>query len=282
VIAKVFEHDVPFVELGQEALMGLTYLPGKTFRGRVTYIYPYLETKTREVSVRMEFHNPGYELKPGMYATVTLSNQIAGEAALVPDVAVIDTGLRSVAFVMAEPGRFEPRQVEIGARGANNYLQVLSGLAPGETVVVSGQFLLDSESRLREAALKFMQPGTTGGATPIKDATVRAAEQNTAIGSTHSGEEGDLYYVCPMPAHADVLYGTPGQCPICGMRLVPVRRHEGHVESPRIKHWTCPMPEHASVQKPGPGKCPICGMSLIPVPAAEPDPPGEAVGEHAH
>jgi RND family efflux transporter MFP subunit len=257
VIGKVFEYDVPYLRLGQEAFMTLSYLPGRTFRGRVTYVYPYLDPKTREVPVRMEFHNAGYELKPGMYATVTLTSELARKATLVPDVAVIDTGTRSVAFTMPEPGRFEPRE--------NNYLQVLSGLAPGETGVVSGQFLLDSESRLREAALKFMEPGAAGGAIPIETATEHAARAAHAREHTAEGESEQLYYVCPMPEHSDILYDKPGKCPICGMELVPVKRRAGHVENPKILYWTCPMPEHAFVHKPGPGKCPICGMSLIPV-----------------
>jgi RND family efflux transporter MFP subunit len=271
VIAKAFEYDLPYVHLGQEAFMTLTYLPGETFRGRVTYVYPYLEEKTREVSVRMEFHNPGYELKPGMYATVTLVSKVANEATLVPDVAVIDTGLRSVAFVMPQPGHFEAREVKVGRRGEHNDLEVLSGLEPGDTVVVSGQFLLDSESRLREAALKFMEPGAVGGAQPIVEATQRAEAR--AHPHAAATEQGQLYYVCPMPAHSDILYDKPGKCPICGMRLVPVRRHGGHVESPRIAYWTCPMPEHSFVHESHPGKCPICGMSLIPVPEAEPTTP---------
>ncbi len=262
VIGKVFEYDVPYVRLGQEAFMTLSYLPGRTFHGRLTYVYPYLDAKTREMSIRMEFHNAGYELKPGMYATVTLTSELASKATLVPDVAVIDTGTRAVAFTMPEPGRFEPREVEVGVRSENNYLQVLSGLVPGERVVVSGQFLLDSESRLREAALKFMEPGAAGGAIPIETVTERAAHGRE---HTAEGESQQLYYVCPMPEHSDILYDEPGKCPICGMELVPVRRRAGHVEKPKILYWTCPMPEHAFVHEPGPGKCPVCGMSLIPV-----------------
>lgn len=259
VIGKVFESDVPYVQLGQEAFMELSYLPGETFRGRVTYVYPYLEAKSREIPVRMEFHNPGYELKPGMYATISLTREVAADATLVPDLAVIRTGVRSVAFTMPEPGRFQLRELQIGARSEDNYLQVLSGLAPGETVVISGQFLLDSESRLREAALKFMEP-SEASPTPA-----HVAEQAPAA----QPEQGRLYYVCPMPAHSDILYDHPGKCPICGMDLVPVWRRGGHVEPPPPIYWTCPMPEHSQVHEKGPGKCPICGMSLIPVPEHE-------------
>jgi Cu(I)/Ag(I) efflux system membrane fusion protein/cobalt-zinc-cadmium efflux system membrane fusion protein len=265
VMGKVFEHDLPYVQLGQEAFMTLSYLPGRTFRGRVTYVYPYLEAATREVSIRMEFHNPGYDLKPGMYATVTLTSERMREATLVPDMAVINTGVRSLVFVMQEPGRYEPREVQVGLRGENAHLQVLSGLAPGETVVVSGQFLLDSESRLREAALKFLKPGVTDGSAPIEATTAAAHEGNVGLRIPAAQPEARLAYVCPMPEHVDILYDNPGTCPLCGMKLVPVERRAGHTDPPRIAHWTCPMPEHAAVQEPGPGKCPICGMSLVPV-----------------
>jgi Cu(I)/Ag(I) efflux system membrane fusion protein/cobalt-zinc-cadmium efflux system membrane fusion protein len=220
VIGKVFESDLQYVELGQDAFVTLGYAPGKTFRGRVTYVYPYLEKNTREIPVRMEFHNPGYDLKPGMYATITLTREVAERATLVPDVAVINTGLRHIAFVVREPGRYELREVEVGARTDDNHVQVLSGLAPDELVVVSGQFLLDSESRLREASLKFMDPGLVDAATPIESATEGATATS----------EGRLYYVCPMPEHVDILYDHAGACPLCGMKLIPVRREAGQVQ----------------------------------------------------
>jgi Cu(I)/Ag(I) efflux system membrane fusion protein len=264
VLAKVYEQDLPYVHLGQEAFMTLTYLPGRTFHGRVTYVYPYLEKKTREISVRMEFHNPGYELKPGMYATVTLTDEVKTNAVLIPDTAIIDTGTRAVAFVSLGHGHFEAREIRRGLRSDDNRIQVLDGVAPGETVVVSGQFLLDSESRLREAAMKFLPAGKVDGAQPIK-ATTAAHADHTA--SKVSDER--TYWVCPMPAHSDTLYDKPGKCPICGMQLVEVHRRGAHLQRPKIAYWTCPMPEHHSVRKSGPGKCPICGMTLIPVPEAK-------------
>jgi len=186
---------------------------------------------------------------------------------LVPDLAIIDTGARKIAFVSKGGGRFEPREVVVGASGGDNMLQVLSGLAPGEQVVISGQFLLDSESRLREAALKMMEPGKAmKGAKPAEQATAEAAKENTKIVTSGASlDHEELYYACPMPEHADILYQAPGNCPICGMKMVPVHHRPGQPHVPAPIYWTCPMPGHESVREKGPGKCPICGMTLIPV-----------------
>jgi Cu(I)/Ag(I) efflux system membrane fusion protein/cobalt-zinc-cadmium efflux system membrane fusion protein len=166
VIGKIYESDLPYVQVGQKARMTLDYLPGRAYDGTVTYIYPYLEEGTREVSVRTEFANPDYYLKPGMYATIEIASRIAEHAVLVPDMAVIDTGARKVAYVLRESGKFEPRELKIGVRSDADELQVLAGLAPGDRVVVSGQFLLDSESRLREASLKMLNPTRESGEKP--------------------------------------------------------------------------------------------------------------------
>ena len=263
VIGKVYESDLPFVKLGQEALMRLDYLPGRTYRGRVTYIYPYLEKGTREISVRMEFHNPGYELKPGMYATLEISSRLSEKAVLVPSMAVIDTGERKVVFVQREAGKFEPRRIRTGMRNGQDELQVLSGLAPGEMVVVSGQFLLDSESRLREATLKMIRAGTTNTSDFMEDDTPEHehGEMPAAAG------DGAARYVCPMPAHSGILYDKPGDCPLCGMKLVPT--HPWNEAGQEIDHYTCPMPEHYHIEADGPGKCLECGMTLIPVTKVE-------------
>ncbi|MBE7558813.1 efflux RND transporter periplasmic adaptor subunit [bacterium] len=264
VMGRVYESDLPFVKLGQEALMQLDYLPGRMYRGRVTYIYPYLEPGTREIPVRMEFHNPGYELKPGMYATLRLASTPREQAVLAPATAILDTGERQVAFVLREPGKFEPRRVKAGLRSDRDEVEVLSGLAPGETVVVSGQFMLDSESRLREATLKMLSPGMVNTSAILESTTP----------SLTRGAAGDvpdatapLRYVCPMPAHSSVLFEQPGDCPLCGMKLVPT--HPWHDAGDPIDHYTCPMPEHYHVSAASPGKCSECGMTLIPVTKGE-------------
>ena len=109
--ATVYEYQLPYVKQGQAATMTLSYLPGETFEGKVVYIYPYLNEKTREAIVRLEFDNPEGRLKPGMFANVMLQNTLADEATLVPQAAVIETGKRQVAFVSLGEGRFEPRDV---------------------------------------------------------------------------------------------------------------------------------------------------------------------------
>ena len=157
VIATVYEYQLPYLEEGQPAEMTLPYIPGQTFEGRVAYIYPYLDTKTREAQVRLEFDNPNGLLKPGMFANVELQSRLAAEATLAPRSAVIDTGVRQVAFASLGEGKFEPRPVETGVTTDDGTIQILSGLKPGEMVVTSGQFLLDSEANMREALAKMLK-----------------------------------------------------------------------------------------------------------------------------
>ena len=149
VLASVYEYELPFVRTDQTAAMTLSYLPGKTFDGRVSFIYPTVDPQTRTAQVRIEFPNPTLELKPDMFTDVLLRADL-GERLAVPDSAVLDTGTRSIAFVEKEEGVFEPRELKIGLRLEHEY-EVLEGLAEGETVVVSANFLIDSESKLKAA-----------------------------------------------------------------------------------------------------------------------------------
>lgn len=152
----IYEYELPWVAVGQQASMTLSYLPGKTFRGSIEYIYPYLKGKTRTARIRLKFPNPKYQLKPDMYAQVEIKSPLHPQVVVVPLEAVMDTGERQHVFVALGEGRFEPREVKLGAQGDGGLVQVLSGLKGGEEVVTSAHFLLDSESRFREAAAKFM------------------------------------------------------------------------------------------------------------------------------
>jgi Cu(I)/Ag(I) efflux system membrane fusion protein/cobalt-zinc-cadmium efflux system membrane fusion protein len=155
--AHIFEYELPWVKEGQEGVMTLPYLPGKVFSGRVAYVYPYLQQKTRDVIIRLEFENPGLALKPDMYADVQINAKQEGEGILIPSEAIIRSGERNIVFVVREKGRFTPRDITPGLVLDNGKVQVLEGLAPGDLIVTSGQFLLDSESKLKEAVLKMAE-----------------------------------------------------------------------------------------------------------------------------
>jgi RND family efflux transporter MFP subunit len=153
----IYEYELPWVRQGMPAEMNLAYLPGKSFHGKVLYIYPYLEAKTRTAKLRLEFSNPDYELKPDMYANINLKSTIAKDTLVIPQEAVIDSGVRQIVFVAEGGGKFRAREVKIGLEGNDNDYQVLAGLKEGEEIVLSAQFMLDSESQLREAAQKMLE-----------------------------------------------------------------------------------------------------------------------------
>lgn len=157
VIADVYEYELPMIKVGQQAWMSLSYYPGKTFKGNVSYISPDLDPATRTLKVRIELANPGFQLKPDMYANVELKVDYGRKLAL-PQTAVLDSGSSQMVFVAKEDGYFEPRMVKLGQR-VDDKVIVLDGLKAGERVVVSANFLIDSESQLKSAV-----GGMTGGA----------------------------------------------------------------------------------------------------------------------
>ncbi len=147
VMADVYEVNLPFVKMGQHAEMLLPYEPGKKFSGRVTYINPTLDEKTRTVKARIEFANPQGVLKPEMYGDVLIHGS-RGSGVAVPENAVISTGERSIVFVAKGNGVFEPREVTVGVKVRNLY-EIKNGVAAGEQVATGANFLLDSESKLK-------------------------------------------------------------------------------------------------------------------------------------
>ena len=154
----IYEYELGRIQTGQEATLTLPYLPGRTYRGQVSFIYPYLQPKTRDVVIRLEFDNPGLVLKPEMYGDVMIHTGGDAKGLAIPAEAVIRSGERNIVFVDQGKGKFTPRTVKTGARLDDNRIHILEGLAPGERVVTSGQFLLDSESKLQEAIKKMMEP----------------------------------------------------------------------------------------------------------------------------
>jgi multidrug efflux pump subunit AcrA (membrane-fusion protein) len=156
VLADVYESELRSVRLGMAATMTLTYQPGREWRGQVSYIAPTVNPTTRTIEVRIDVPNQGGALKPDMFADVQLRVD-EGTGLVVPDSAVIDTGDRRLVFVDHADGTIEPRAVDLGAKLADGY-QVLRGLASGDRVVISANFLLDSESSLKAALSALTSP----------------------------------------------------------------------------------------------------------------------------
>lgn len=160
---EVFEDQLPWVDIGSRAKVSLSYFPGESFHGRVRFIEPEVSEKTRTVRLTLEVPNSGERLRVGMYATVIFEPVVARDALTVPSHAVLRTGQRNVVIVALGGGRFGPREIKLGPEG-DGYVQVLSGLDDNAEVVTSSQFLIDSESNLREAIEKMIAARKSGKA----------------------------------------------------------------------------------------------------------------------
>ena len=181
VIADVFEQDIGLIQSGAPAKVKINAYPDKEFTGRVSYVYPTLKAETRTVAVRVELANPGLLLKPAMFAQVELATTNKGAVLTVPVSAVIDSGTRQMVLIQQGEGRFEPRDVKLGAR-SDNYVEVLQGLKDGEKVVVTANFLIDAESNLQAAVSGF------GAAAPAAPSSAPTPAAPAAKASGHQAE----------------------------------------------------------------------------------------------
>jgi Cu(I)/Ag(I) efflux system membrane fusion protein len=154
IVADVFEQDIGLVKVGAGATVKINAYPDKTFKGTITYVYPTLTAETRTIPVRVELANPGQLLKPGMFAQMEVAVAAKGAVVTVPISAVIDSGTRRIVLIQAGEGRFEPREVKLGAR-SDTYVEVIEGVKDGEPVVVAANFLIDAESNLKAAVGGF-------------------------------------------------------------------------------------------------------------------------------
>lgn len=145
--AEVFESDLALLRPGQRVEIAPQSYPGRTFNGRLSFVNPFFDPKTRTVKVRVELPNPEFKLKPEMLVRATIREPL-GDCLAVPVSAVMDSGRRKVVWVETAPGVFAAREVAVGAR-AGSHVQILSGVAEGEKVAASGGYLIDSESQLR-------------------------------------------------------------------------------------------------------------------------------------
>ena len=157
--ADVYEADLSAIRLGMAAVIETPSAPGRLLRGPVTFISPTVEPSTRTTKVRIEIGNPGGLLKPDMFADVSLNIDL-GSALLIPEGAIIDAGERKLAFVDLGEGRYEPREVTLGAKAESGFV-VISGVTEGEKVVTAANFLIDSESSLRAAVQSMKAPSVS-------------------------------------------------------------------------------------------------------------------------
>ncbi len=171
----IYENQIHCVYEGQEATITLSELPGRVFRGKIVFIYPYLDPKSRTVKVRLEFENPDLLLMPDMFGRVQLEPHHMGDGLKVAESAVMQTGKRSLVYVALAGNRFEAREIRTGMELDHGMVEVLSGLKEGERVVAAPEFLLDSESRIRLIDRKFLplpKFKRNGAATPDMNATM--------------------------------------------------------------------------------------------------------------
>ncbi len=251
VVAHIYEQDVPFVHLGQRATVLLPNTGAREIISTISYVSPFLDNHG-QVEIRLNIDNSDNRLMPEMYAEVSIESGLEGDQLVIPRSAVINSGTRQLVYVASGDDAYEPRIVVTGAVGDNDMIAILSGLSENDKVVTSGQFLLDSESRLIEALAGGYQTGHDHGGyhdQPLSPAMEHDPDELVATG-------GHDIYTCPMPKHYSVLQYGEGSCSECGMSLVPL------ADTDNSKVYVCPMAECGTVDY-HKGTCDVCGMNLV-------------------
>jgi len=232
-IADIYEYELQKIKLGSPADITFNFLPGKVFKSKISFIYPTLDEKTRTVKVRFDIPNYNAQLKPSMFANIVISGKNLGEHPVIPEQAILRTGQKNVVILALGNGKFKPVEVTLGDYSDGHY-QVLNGIAAGDTIVTSAQFLIDSESNLRAALSQFgssSSKDTTMDMKPdnkmdsmketdkeddseVKDQRIRKGVIDLA--SIDKNKDGKLYEDI---MDWNVISDEPGECPLCGMTL---------------------------------------------------------------
>ncbi len=227
---QIYQYELPWIKSGDKVDLQLSYMSGKTFRGRIAYIYPYLDTDAKTVQVRIEIGNSSnYEFKPGMFADAIIKSPINLETLAVPDQAIIHTGTRDIAIIALGNGYFKPVNVTLGTHGEDGYVQVLSGLHEGDILVTSSQFLIDSESNLNSALNTMQRPDERNAGSTVSGDSMKVKNYKD------KNDESGIIRKEPIDVKAidmnkdgrvfqdvmdwNVISDKPGTCPICGMTL---------------------------------------------------------------
>jgi Cu(I)/Ag(I) efflux system membrane fusion protein len=227
VIAKVPVAQAGGIVTGQPARFDSVALPGQTFSGKVTFVQPVVDAATRTVDVRIAFPNRGGDLRPGLFGTVLLEQPTSQPTLTVPRSAVLDSGTRQLVLVQTAPGRFAPREVTLGQR-AGDRVEVLVGLAEGEPVVVSANFLIDAESNLQSALAGLGGHAGHGAPAPGTDAPQDAHAARDTTGTPdpqagHGARPAAPVPAAPRPAAPEPTAPPPAQ---------PADPHAGHGPAP--------------------------------------------------
>ena len=299
-IADIYEYEAPEIKIGQSATMTLSYYPGKPFRGLVSYISPQVDAATRTLKIRIEFPNPGFTLKPDMFANVELKIDY-GKRLVVPQESVLDSGTDQTVFVSLEGGYFEPRKVQLGGR-VDNKVIVLAGLKAGERIVTSANFLIDSESKLKSAASGLGMPGMPGmsgggapaGAKPAQPDHSQHQQGGQPQAAPQPAEEDHSKHQLKPKAEPQVEDHSKHQVkPKAEPQVEDHSKHKPPAQDPsqdqvkpvdhsqhempekqansskkqarpgrKVLYWYDPM--HPPYKADKPGKAPDCGMDLVP------------------
>ena len=238
-IADIYEYELAKVKIGSKAEISFNFFPGKIYEGKVSFIYPTLDPKARTVKIRIELSNNG-ELKPSMFANVVIKGIDLGRKPVIPENAIIRSGLKDIVILALGNGKFKPQEVKLGGYAAG-YYQVLNGLSEGNTIVTSAQFLIDSESNLKAAINQFQtsmgnekhkmtdeKRETINEKRKMKDdkSEMKMEKHNHSSSIVHTGiidvesidknKDGKLWE-CPMDWN--VISEDSGRCPVCNMKL---------------------------------------------------------------
>ena len=177
VLAEVFQNDLGRIKVGDRASLTVDSYPGRTFEGRVNFVYPQVDMTTRTARARLRFSNPALKLTPGMFVNVSLKVAM-GKQVVIPATGVLQSGTRQIVFVSREDGYIEPREVQLGARAGDDFI-VLKGVKAGEEILTSANFLIDSESQLQAALGTFVPPPPGAGAAGAMNTPQAKAELTT-------------------------------------------------------------------------------------------------------
>ncbi len=247
--ADIYESELDKIIVGSEAEVNFSYNPAKTYKGKITFIYPTVKPATRTVEVRIDIKNTNNKLKPSMFGNVTIEGKNLGEVPTIPETAVLRNGKRNIVILSLGEGKFKPVDVKLGLY-SDGYYQVLAGLKLNDTFVSSGQFMIDSESSLRSAVKLFssesagriekeemsdeeMKNMNKNGEEKKESSSEKVEAHDHAASIVHEGvidveviDKNSDGKVFQDPMDWNVISDQEGRCPLCGMFLKEVTIEE--------------------------------------------------------